>query len=77
MAFYMLDAEKFTEIFFEYKEFENVFSDEQIKKLFEHKFDDHVINIENKKLSFDSLYNLSVIEFKTLRKYLNDLLNKD
>ena len=77
MTFHMLNAEKFTKNFFEYKKFENVFSNEQIKKFFEHEFDDHVINIENKKSSFDSLYNLSIIKFKTLRKYLNNLLNKN
>ena len=50
---------------------------QQIRKFFEHEFDNHVINTKNAKSSFESLYNLSTIKLTILRKYLNDLLNKN
>ena len=68
---------EFTKIFVKYKKYKNVFSNQQIRKLFEHEFDDHVINTKNAESSFESLYNLSTIELIILRNYLNDLLNKN
>ena len=76
MASHMLDAEGPTEVPSEYKEFEDVFSDEQARELPEHGPDDHVIDTGDKEPPFGPLYNLSAIELKTLREYLDDLLSK-
>ena len=79
-TFHLFDVVKtieFTKIFVKYKKYENVFSNQQIRKFFKHEFNDHVINTKNAKSFFESLYNLSTIELIILRNYLNDLLNKN
>ena len=79
-TFHLFDVVKtieFTKIFVKYKKYENVFSNEQIRKFFEHEFNDYVINIKNAELSFELLYNLSTIKLTVLQNYLNDLLNKN
>ena len=68
---------EFTKIFVKYKKYKNVFLNQQIRKFFEHEFNDHVINTKNAKSSFELLYNLSTIELTILRNYLNNLLNKN
>ena len=68
--------EEFSKMFAKYKNFANVFFDEKIKKIFEHRFDDYVIKTNNANIFFDFLYNLSIVKLKTLRDYLNDLLTK-
>jgi hypothetical protein len=60
-----------------YQDFANVFNKINVNKLFEHDSQNHAIEmIENKSLSFESIYNLSIIELKTLREYLNEHLKK-
>ena len=66
-----------TKIFVKYKKYENVFLNQQIRKFFEHEFDNHVINTKNSKSSFESLYNLSTIKLIILRNYLNNLFNNN
>ena len=58
------------------REYEDVFSIEEVDRLPSHEERDHVIETTAKSL-FDSLYNLSNIELATLRTYLDDILAKD
>ena len=57
------------------REYEDVFSIEEVDRLSSHKERDYVIKTTAKP-SFDSLYNLSNIELATLRTYLDDILAK-
>ncbi len=45
-------------------------------KLLKYNLQDHVINTKNKMFFFELMYNLLMIEFKLLRKYLNEFLTK-
>ena len=58
------------------REYEDVFSIEEVDRLPSHEERDYVIETTAKSL-FDSLYNLSNIELATLRTYLDDILTKD
>ena len=58
------------------REYEDVFSIEEVDRLSSHEERDYVIETTAKSL-FDSLYNLSNIELATLRTYLDDALAKD
>ena len=58
------------------REYEDVFSIEEVDRLPSHEERDHVIETIAKSL-FDSLYNLFNIELATLRIYLDDILAKD
>ena len=60
----------------ELREYEDVFSTEEVDRLPSHEERDYVIETTAKSL-FDSLYNLSNIELATLRTYLDDILAKD
>ena len=58
------------------REYEDVFSIEEVDRLSSHEERDYVIETIAKS-SFDSLYNLSNTELATLRTYLDDILAKD
>jgi hypothetical protein len=66
-------------IFFEFKEFDDVFSLKNEKTLTSHKKNvDHAIELKNdKQSSYESLYNLFNFELKTLRLYFDDALTRD
>ncbi len=66
-------------MFFEFKEFDDVFSLKNEKILTSHKKRiDHVIELKNdKQSSYKSFYNLFNIELKTLRLYFDDALSRD
>jgi hypothetical protein len=64
------------EIFEKYKNFANVFDKINANKLLEHNSQNYIINIKNKMFLFKSIYNLLMIEFELLKKYLNDFLTK-
>ena len=54
------------------------YNDEKIEILFEQNWNDHVINlIENQKLFFIFLYNLSQIELIKFRRYFDNILLKN
>ena len=59
----------------ELREYEDVFSTEEVDRLPSHEERDYAIETTAKP-SFDSLYNLSNIELATLRTYLDDALAK-
>ncbi len=63
-------------IFFEFKNFDDVFSLKNEKILANYKeYVDHIIELKNdKQLLYTSLYNLFNFELKTLRLYLDDAL---
>jgi hypothetical protein len=63
--------------FEKYKNFANVFDKINVNKLFKHDSQDHVIDTKNKMFSFESMYNLSMIELKLLREYLDEFLTKE
>ena len=54
----------------------DVFFKENAEKLPEHKKSDYVIDLNEQDPFFESLYNLSSSELKTLQKYLNNALIK-
>ena len=58
------------------REYEDVFSTEEVDRLSSHEERDYVIETIAKS-SFDLLYNLSNTELATLRTYLDDILAKD
>jgi hypothetical protein len=66
-------------MFFEFKNFDDVFSLKNEKTLASRKENvDHVIELKNdKQSSYESLYNLFNFELKTLRLYLDDALTRD
>ncbi len=66
-------------MFFEFRNFDDVFSLKNEKILASRKENvDHVIELKNdKQSSYESLYNLFNFELKTLRLYLDDALTRD
>jgi hypothetical protein len=60
-----------------YKDFANVFDKIKANELSKHDSQDHEINTKNKMSSFESIYNLFVIEFKILKEYLDEFLIKE
>ncbi len=64
-------------IFFSYAEYENVFSEVEVKHLSAHKKHDYIINTNDENSSYESLYNLSNKEFQVLQNYLNNILIKN
>jgi hypothetical protein len=66
-------------MFFEFKNFDDVFSLKNEKILASRKENvDHVIELKNdKQSSYESFYNLFNFELKTLRLYLDDALTRD
>jgi hypothetical protein len=65
------------EIFEKYKDFANVFDKINVNKLLEHDLQDHAINTKNKMSSFESIYNLSMIELELLKEYFDEFLIKE
>jgi hypothetical protein len=59
-----------------YKHFANVFDKINVDKLLEHDSQDHAINTKNKMFSFESMYNLSMIELELFKEYLDEFLTK-
>jgi hypothetical protein len=64
------------EILEKYKNFADVFDKINVDKLLEHDSQDHAINTKNKMLSFESMYNLLMIELELLKKYFDEFLTK-
>ncbi len=60
-----------------YKDFANVFDKINANKLLEHDSQDHAINTKNKMFSFESMYNLSMIELELLKEYFDEFLTKE
>ncbi len=60
-----------------YKDFANVFDKMKANELSTHDLQNHEINTKNKMLSFESIYNLFVIEFKIFRDYFDEFLIKE
>jgi hypothetical protein len=65
------------EILEKYKDFADVFDKINADKLFEHDSQDHAINTKNKMLSFESVYNLSMIELELFKEYFDEFLIKE
>ncbi len=64
-------------IFEKYKDFANVFDKIKINELSKHNSQNHEINTKNKISSFESIYNLFVIEFEIFKKYFDEFLIKE
>jgi hypothetical protein len=65
------------EILEKYKDFANVFDKMKANELSKHDSQDHEINTKNKMSSFESIYNLFVIEFKIFKNYFDEFLIKE
>ena len=66
-----------SDLFEEYLYLKNVFDNNLTEVLFKQDYDNHANNlIENKKLLYMLLYNLSQKKLTELRRYLNDALIK-
>jgi hypothetical protein len=63
-------------IFEKYKDFADVFDKMKANELSKHDSQDHEINTKNKMSSFESIYNLFVIELEVFRDYLDEFLIK-
>ena len=61
----------------QYVEFEDVFFEQNASELTKHDSQNHVIDINDKESSFDSMYNLSITKLEILRKYINDNFKKE
>ncbi len=64
------------EIFEKYKDFANVFDKMKTNELSKHDSQNHEINTKNKMLSFESIYNLFVIELEIFKDYFDEFLIK-
>jgi hypothetical protein len=64
-------------IFEKYKDFANVFDKMKTNELSKHDSQNHEINTKSKISSFESIYNLFVIELEVLKKYLDEFLIKE
>jgi hypothetical protein len=64
-------------IFEKYKDFANVFDKMKINELSKHDSQNHEINTKNKMSSFESIYNLFVIEFEVFKEYFDEFLIKE
>jgi hypothetical protein len=60
-----------------YKDFANVFDKMKTNELLKHDSKNHEINTKNKMSSFESIYNLFVIELEVFKKYLDEFLIKE
>ncbi len=65
------------EIFEKYKDFADVFDKMKANELSKHDSQDHKINTKNKMSSFESIYNLFVIELEVFREYFDEFLIKE
>jgi hypothetical protein len=65
------------EIFEKYKDFADVFDKMKTNELSKHDSQDHEINTKNKMSSFESIYNLFVIELEVFKDYLDEFLIKE
>ncbi len=65
------------EIFEKYKDFADVFDKINADKLFKHDSQDHAINTKSKMFSFESVYNLSMIELELFKEYFDEFLTKE
>jgi hypothetical protein len=59
-----------------YKDFANVFDKIKTNELLKHNSQNHEINTKNKISSFESIYNLFIIELEIFKKYLDEFLIK-
>jgi len=59
-----------------YAEYENVFSEIEVKHLSAHRKHNYVIDTNDENFSYESLYNLSDKELQVLQNYLNNILIK-
>jgi hypothetical protein len=64
-------------IFEKYKDFADVFDKMKANELSKHDSQDYEINTKNKMSSFESIYNLFVIELEVLKNYLDEFLIKE
>jgi hypothetical protein len=64
-------------IFEKYKDFADVFDKMKVNKLLKHDSQNHEINTKNKMSSFESIYNLFVIEPEIFKDYLDEFLIKE
>ena len=68
---------KSSELLEDYLYLKKMFDNELTEMLSEQNYENHAIDlVENKKLSYMSLYNLFQIKLTKLRRYLNDALIK-
>jgi hypothetical protein len=66
-----------SELLEKYWEFGNVFSEKEVNQLTNHSLMHYIINISDATSSYESIYKLSEIELKILRKYLNENLERE
>ncbi len=64
------------EIFEKYKDFADIFNKMKTNELSKHDSQNHEINTKNKISSFESIYNLFVIELEIFTNYLDEFLIK-
>jgi hypothetical protein len=64
-------------IFEKYKDFADVFDKIKANELLKHDSQNHEINTKSKMLSFESIYNLFVIELEVFKEYLDEFLIKE
>jgi hypothetical protein len=65
------------EILEKYKDFADVFDKMKANELSKHDSQNHEINTKNKMSSFESIYNLFVIELEILKEYFDEFLIKE
>jgi hypothetical protein len=65
-----------SKLFIEFIEFVNVFNTEKAGVLAAYSKNKYTINLDESKLFFEPLYNLSIKKLKVLKIYLNDALAK-
>ena len=73
---FLNNDDNINQIFSEYFNFQNVFFEAKTNILSKHDSNDLAINTQDKKSSFNKIYNLSQFELKMLKKYITEQLNK-
>ena len=74
---FLNNDDNINQIFSKYFDFQNMFFKVKTNILFKHDSNNFVINTQNKKSSFDKIYNLSQFKLKMLKKYIIKQLNKE
>ena len=77
IGIFLNSDDSINQIFSEYSDFQDVFSEAKANILPKHGPDDLAIDTQNKEPPFGKIYNLSQSELKVLKKYIIEQLNKE
>ena len=77
LTVYICNTDVISALLKKYNSYADMFSEENADLLSVHKVSDYTIDLNKKKLLYDSLYNLFNTELEILRDYLKNILVKN